>query len=261
MASPGQWAGGFRAWDEHGVYFATGRGAEPGPGAPAARRRRCGDLSQRWFPFGVHFIEGLVNTVRRIESTARQREALVALGTLAAGLAHEINNPASAGDPRRRRAAGDRQRDAAGLAGAARAQAASPPSSSSRSTRCGAALGGAVRRRLARRSPTARTTLSDWLADHGVDAGLAARPAAGGGRRRRRLVRAGRRPSLGGRRARSRGWSGWPASLSMTDAARRGQGVDRPHLRAGRGGAVLLPARPRVAAARPTSPRAWRARW
>ena len=44
----------------------------------------------------MHFIRGLVDTVRRVESTARQREALVALGTLAAGLAHEINNPASA---------------------------------------------------------------------------------------------------------------------------------------------------------------------
>src|SRR5437667_409533 len=30
METPGQWAGGFRAWDPHGVYLATGRGATPG---------------------------------------------------------------------------------------------------------------------------------------------------------------------------------------------------------------------------------------
>jgi signal transduction histidine kinase len=95
MSTPGQWAGGFAAWDEYGIYHASGRGGDQGRvlrvAAPDLRR-----LSMEWFAFGVHFIEGLANTVRRIESTARQREALVALGTLAAGLAHEINNPASA---------------------------------------------------------------------------------------------------------------------------------------------------------------------
>ena len=60
---------------------------------PAPRLR---DLASDWFPFGVHLIKGLTQTVRTIESSARQRESLVALGTLAAGLAHEINNPASA---------------------------------------------------------------------------------------------------------------------------------------------------------------------
>ena len=95
MAVPGQWAGGFRAWDEYGVYLATGRGAVGGRvlrvPAPALR-----EMAESWFPFGVHLIHGLVGSVRRIEGAARQREALVALGTLAAGLAHEINNPASA---------------------------------------------------------------------------------------------------------------------------------------------------------------------
>jgi signal transduction histidine kinase len=95
MEVPGHWAGGFRAWDEHGVYLATGRGSAAGRvlRVPADVLR---DRSNAWFPFGGHLIQGLYRTARSIESTARQRESLVTLGTLAAGLAHEINNPASA---------------------------------------------------------------------------------------------------------------------------------------------------------------------
>ena len=95
MSNPGQWAGGFQAWDAHGVYMATAKGVVPGRllRVPA---EALGEVAREWFPFGVHLIAGLVNTVRSIEAKARQRESLVALGTLAAGLAHEINNPASA---------------------------------------------------------------------------------------------------------------------------------------------------------------------
>jgi signal transduction histidine kinase len=95
VMKPGQWAGGFRAWDAQGVHLATGRGATDGRvlRVPSELLR---DRAEAWFPFGVHLILGLANTVRRIESVARQRESLVALGTLAAGMAHEINNPASA---------------------------------------------------------------------------------------------------------------------------------------------------------------------
>ncbi len=95
MDVPGRWAGGFRAWDDNGIYMATGRGATPGRvlrlDAPRLR-----ELVNHWFPLAGHLIGGLHRTARSIESTVRQRDALVTLGTLAAGLAHEINNPAAA---------------------------------------------------------------------------------------------------------------------------------------------------------------------
>ena len=95
MDVPGRWAGGLRAWDPHGAYLATGRGARAGRmlRLPAEALRA---QMQEWFPLAVHLIGGLYGTARSIESTARQRDSLVTLGTLAAGLAHELNNPVAA---------------------------------------------------------------------------------------------------------------------------------------------------------------------
>lgn len=95
MDVPGRWAGGLRAWDSEGVYMATGRVAEAGRvfRVPADALR---ELTTAWFPFFGHLIAGLYGTARAVESSLLQRDALVTLGTLAAGLAHEINNPAAA---------------------------------------------------------------------------------------------------------------------------------------------------------------------
>ena len=92
--TPGRWAGGFVAWEASGVYLATGRAAGPGRilrvPAPALRDLLGG------VPLVRHFIEGLFHTARTIEASVRSHESLVALGTLSAGLAHELNNPAAA---------------------------------------------------------------------------------------------------------------------------------------------------------------------
>ena len=91
---PGRWAGGMVAWDENGVYLATGRGTEPGRVLRVPARALRGLLEG--VPVVGHLIEGLFHTARSIEASARSREALVTLGTLSAGLAHELNNPAAA---------------------------------------------------------------------------------------------------------------------------------------------------------------------
>jgi signal transduction histidine kinase len=51
---------------------------------------------RRWFPMAMHLIEGMLVAQRTSQVVVGQREKLVALGSLTAGLTHELNNPAAA---------------------------------------------------------------------------------------------------------------------------------------------------------------------
>jgi len=53
-------------------------------------------LMTEWFPMPVHLLEGLFFGNQRTQTSLAQRERLLALGSLSAGLTHELNNPAAA---------------------------------------------------------------------------------------------------------------------------------------------------------------------
>ena len=53
-------------------------------------------LMREWFPMALHLLEGLFFGNQNTQRTVGQRERLLALGSLSAGLTHELNNPAAA---------------------------------------------------------------------------------------------------------------------------------------------------------------------
>jgi signal transduction histidine kinase len=55
-----------------------------------------GQLMQDWFPMALHLLEGMFIGVQTSQRLVGQRERLLALGSLSAGLTHELNNPAAA---------------------------------------------------------------------------------------------------------------------------------------------------------------------
>ncbi|MGH3189102.1 MAG: ATP-binding protein [Streptosporangiaceae bacterium] len=54
------------------------------------------EMMHSWFPMAVHLLEGLFFGQKNTQAAIGQRERLLALGSLAAGLTHELNNPAAA---------------------------------------------------------------------------------------------------------------------------------------------------------------------
>jgi signal transduction histidine kinase len=53
-------------------------------------------MMRDWFPMAVHLLEGAFYGAKNTQQLIGQRERLLALGSLSAGLTHELNNPAAA---------------------------------------------------------------------------------------------------------------------------------------------------------------------
>jgi signal transduction histidine kinase len=54
------------------------------------------EFMRTWFPMPLHLLEGLFFGQQKNREAVAQRERLLALGSLSAGLTHELNNPAAA---------------------------------------------------------------------------------------------------------------------------------------------------------------------
>nr|WP_296778662.1 ATP-binding protein [Rhodococcus sp. (in: high G+C Gram-positive bacteria)] len=54
------------------------------------------NIISEWFPMALHLLEGLFIGFANTKQIVDQRERLLALGSLSAGLTHELNNPAAA---------------------------------------------------------------------------------------------------------------------------------------------------------------------
>ena len=94
----GVYAGAFYAFlgdEETREYTATMRAVEP-VRFFVLDADTMATMMHRWFPMAVHLIDGVIIGMRRTSETIGERERLLALGSLSAGLTHELNNPAAA---------------------------------------------------------------------------------------------------------------------------------------------------------------------
>ncbi len=97
-SSPGVYAGAFVAYlgdRVPQVYNNSLRAIEPSRSF-VLDAAKFAQLMNDWFPLAVHLLEGLFFGQRNTQEAIGQRERLLALGSLSAGLTHELNNPASA---------------------------------------------------------------------------------------------------------------------------------------------------------------------
>lgn len=129
-------------------------------------------IMREWFPMAVHLLEGLFFGTKSAQEAVGQRERLLALGSLSAGLTHELNNPATAAV----RATSALRERVAGMRHKLGIIAARPYRRDSLETLID------VQERTAERVAKATAlspleasdredTISDWLDDHGIGDG------------------------------------------------------------------------------------------
>jgi signal transduction histidine kinase len=97
-SDPGVYSGAFYAYlgdQVPQVYNNSMRVTEPSRFFVLAAGKFA-HLMHDWFPMAVHLLEGLFFGIKNTQEAIGQRERLLALGSLSAGLTHELNNPASA---------------------------------------------------------------------------------------------------------------------------------------------------------------------
>jgi signal transduction histidine kinase len=97
-STPGVYAGAFFAYlgdRVPQVYNNSMRVTEPSRFF-TLEAAKFATLMTEWFPMAVHLLEGLFFGTKNTQEAIGQRERLLALGALSAGLTHELNNPAAA---------------------------------------------------------------------------------------------------------------------------------------------------------------------
>jgi signal transduction histidine kinase len=129
-------------------------------------------LMIEWFPMASHLLEGLLFGTKNTQEAIGQRERLLALGSLTAGLAHELNNPAAAAV----RATATLRERVAGMRGKLGAIAAKRFDTAAMEVLITLQNEAAERVSKAQalsplETSDAEDELSDWLEDHGISGG------------------------------------------------------------------------------------------
>jgi signal transduction histidine kinase len=125
-----------------------------------------------WFPMAVHLLEGLFFGNKNTQEAIGQRERLLALGSLSAGLTHELNNPAAAAV----RATSELQERVAGMRRKLRVIASGPYQRETLETLI--EIQERTAEQVSKAAPLSpmeasdrEDALADWLDEHGVDGG------------------------------------------------------------------------------------------